>query len=255
MKVIINNFYVNKIPILEISPKKSIDKKALIIIIHGFTGKKENNLYLAYRFARIGYIVVVFDAYLHGELKNSQFESYTRIERISKIPIIITESCLMLSEIIKNYTESMKTIMIGLVGISMGGFIAFQYLSRKNRYNISMVVSLISTPHWLTPFEKTLETDLTSKRYLTQELLDEIDSIQASNFYDNFHNTPILMLNGEDDEKYFLDDVKSTIEDLRTNYDDSNFKSIIYSGDGHQVTDKMIDETEKWINAFIGIST
>lgn len=245
---------VSSIPILEVYDDGLSSKKPLVIILHGFLGQKEENLEFAHRLANDGFFVILPDAFLHGEQKNNEYEQVSMFKKIGKIDEIFLNTTEYINIIIDSYGDSeADTGRIGLIGISMGGCIIYNYLARYNNPGVKAAVPIIATPYWYNHItQDAIETEMPeATKYISEDLLQRISSIEPSNKLKNI-NTPLLMLNGETDSLIPIEDVRKTYKFLKNNYNDANQINFVeYSGADHFATQDMFREAAKWIKTFV----
>lgn len=252
MQITIRERAVSGMLILEMRPDNNLNNSPVLFILHGFGGAKEKELPTGYRFARHGYKVILFDAHLHGELETRAFRESERIARLGKTLEIWTKTCDSTVELVKHYRKQDPSRRIGLLGKSMGGFVVFQYLSRRSKPKIDAAVCLISTPAWASLFEMSNDRYPGMKRYFDKKLLTESRNAQPSNFLEHFRDIPLLILNGKEEQKFSIDDLPAVVDRLKEVYaNNSLVRSVLYDGVGHEVTPMMLNEAEEWLEAFL----
>jgi alpha-beta hydrolase superfamily lysophospholipase len=252
MHMIIRDTVVNSIPVLEMRPDTSPNDSPVLVILHGFNGTKEKELPTGYRFAKRGYTVVLFDAHLHGESETHAFSEHERIAQLGKTLEIWTVTCQRTMALIEQYRRQDSHRRIGLLGKSMGGFVVFQYLSKKPKPTIDAAVCLISTPSWVSLFEMSNARYPGMTCYFSEDYLAEARAAQPINFLEHFEEVPLLILNGQEERKFSIDDLPNVVDRLRGVYTDtSHVRSIVYEGIGHEVTPMMLREAEEWFQVFL----
>lgn len=254
MEIVIRDRTVQNIPLLELSSKNEIYKKPILFILHGYLGRKESGLEIGYRFAKKHSLVILFDAYLHGELETAEFRNSDLLEKASRMLEIMQKTTDSISTILTEYeNEGFADITrTGLLGFSMGGNIVYNYLSRGENSNINAAVCFISTPAWKNAFDRYRKQTPGADKYLTQEIMDTVERTQPSNSLANFKDVPLLMLNGEKDEKASIEEARECYSRLRAIYSKkSHVKLIEYKEVGHEITSEMLDEAEAWIHKFV----
>jgi alpha-beta hydrolase superfamily lysophospholipase len=250
--MIIRDTAVSSIPVLEMRLDTSPNNSPVLIILHGFNGNKEKELPTGYRFAKCGYTVVLFDAHLHGESETQAFRESERIAQLGKTLEIWTATCQRTMALIEQYRRQDSHRRIGLLGKSMGGFVVFQYLSKKTKPKIEAVVCLVSSPSWVSLFEMSNARYPGMTRYFNEAYLAEARATQPINFLEHFEDTPLLILNGKEEQKFSIDDLPNVVERLRGVYTDrSHVRSVVYEGIGHEVTPMMLREAEEWLQVFL----
>ena len=141
MTVVIENFRIDRISMLEITQKGAPEHLPLVILIHGWTGRKEDVLFFAYFLAVRGYVVVSMDAFGHGE--RALKEGWT-VEAFSNLLLQTSDD---INRVIAHYEKDPRVDVsrVGLSGISMGGVITYYYLTREDK-RIRAAVPMIATP-------------------------------------------------------------------------------------------------------------
>ncbi len=254
MEVMIRDRVIQSIPLLELSSKNDIHKRPVLFILHYYLGRKESCLEIGYRFAKKDYLVILFDAYLHGELETAKFKNSDSLEKAGRFLQIMQKTTDSISAILTEYqNEGLADVRTtGLLGLSMGGNIVYDYLSRGENSHIKAAVCLVSSPTWKGAFERYRKQTPGAEKYLTQEIMDATGRTQPSNSLANFKDVPLLMLNGEKDEKAPIEEIRECYEKLRTIYSKkSHVKLIEYEDLGHEITSEMLDEAEAWIQRFM----
>ena len=183
MDIIIRDKKVKGIPLLEVFAADRIAQSPVLFFVHEFGVGKENHLDLGYRYAKKGYIVVLFDAHLHGELETPEFRQLNGVAKLEKLPELWTGTGEYLWTLVRYYKEHPETreSRTGLMGISMGGFAIFNYLSRKARDKIDAAVCLNSSPSWRSSFERVNAKHPGKGIHYTEADLKIIEDIQPSN--------------------------------------------------------------------------
>lgn len=145
MKIIIESKEQRKIPTLHIYNACCREKSPVILILHGYMGKKENHINLAYDYAKSGYYVILFDSFHHGGLKDKNFERLSRLEKDSTIIDIMLETAKFINALIDaNINNPLADInRVALIGFSMGGNIIYQYISKMLSKRVKAALMVI----------------------------------------------------------------------------------------------------------------
>jgi dienelactone hydrolase len=253
MEIIVRNKRIDDIPLLEVFRRDHNSKKPMIILYHGYLGRKESVLLQAYLFATNGFFVVVPDAYGHGERSSGQ---------IVNLFTSITESVSEINKMIDHYRDSREAdyTRVGLAGYSMGGCITFSYLTLKDK-RIKAAVPVISTPDWVSIIENLRTGELLAEfkaqgiikhESEVEEYLKVAKEIQPINHYEAMTDTPLLMLCGEKDNVTPPAGVKRLYEMLSSVFFDKNaLKYSIYPEVGHGDTLEMNLELCEWMKRFV----
>ena len=254
MEIIIRDKNTAGIPLLEVFLADRAAELPILFLVHEFSASKETYLKLGYQFAKQGYFVVTFDAHLHGELETPEFRKLNFTAKLEKLFELWTGTSQYISTLVRYYKKQPPTRIrrIGLIGVSMGGFAIFHYLSQQSKDKVDVAICLNSSPSWLNIFKMMNREHPGMDRHFTEEFLRIVMQIQPSNCLEHFGAVPILILNGEKDDKISLDDLLAAVEGLKTVYPNkSHVKSIVYKGVGHKVIPPMLHESEKWLKRFL----
>lgn len=254
MEIMIRDRTVQNIPLLELSSRNDIHKKPVLFILHGYLGRKESSLEIGYRFVKKHYLVVLPDAYLHGDLETAEFRNSDSLEKASRMLEIMQNTTDFISAILREYQNEGFTDIrgTGLLGFSMGGNIVYNYLSRGENSNIKAAVCVVSTVAWKSAFDRYRKQTPGADKYLTEEIMDATERTQPLNSLANFKDVPLLMLNGEKDETASIEEARECYSRLRAIYSKkSHVKLIEYKELGHEITSEMTDEAEAWIQKFL----
>lgn len=255
MRVIIENKSVCKIPVLDIYNMDAVERQPMIFILHGATGKKENNIERAYEFAKEGFFVVLFDAYRHGELKDENTYSQQDAAEVFKV---YSETSSYINILIDSYKDNSFADFerIGLMGISMGAHTIYNYITKERSPNVKVAVPIIGSPVW-TGFVRRFigyMPDLAQKMDEQQIVRIEkyVDSIQPYKHLQKVKDFPLLMLNGETDERISINDLRNVYTELLGVYSQKDYiKFIEYKGVGHQATQNMMLEARSWFKKYL----
>ncbi len=253
MRIIIEDKRIKEIPALEIYNAESNKKAPVIIMIHGYKGKKENLLKEAYFFARKSYFVIIFDSYLHGELAveelndNPYLELKTLIIRNQTIKFMNT---LMLESNLNPKADSNR---IGLIGISMGGIFIYKYLSQDIiNSGIKAVIPIISPPKIMDIYKSNFENDSQAEKHLVG--FDEISKLEIFEFEQlkKLNDLPLLMINSDNDPYSPIEIIRKSYKEISQSYSDKEkIKSLEYKGIGHILTEDMINKSWDWFNKYL----
>ncbi len=242
MKVNINTYTHEKIPVIEYVPDKP---KKLIFINHGIYGSKDRLMHLlGMPLANIGYHVVAIDADKHGTRSQEPFAS--RDEKKANLFMfdVIKKTA---NDIIRLYEDKYLDAFstFDVLGISMGGYTAY-YLTLLSD-QITTVIAMISSPN----FSASLKLDFaeTQKKSLEEEIERVRNTVMTMDPALRPHEIraqKIIALNGNNDsivpkrhtEKFFEDNPE--IPHIHKVFDT-----------GHRITrpmsEYMIDELKKTV--------
>ena len=250
MQIVIERKEQNKIPTLHIYNICCDKRKPIIFILHGYTGKKENLIEMAYGYARESYYVILFDALHHGELKDKEFEQMSQLEKDSTLVYIMIETAKFINALIDNNINNFRVDInrVALIGFSMGGNIIFEYISKMLSKRVKVAIPCISTPVWGKAVIRYTERTPGAERYFDVKRIREIMKIQPSNFTEGIKELPILIVIGEEDQIVPVDDIKTYYKNLLQNYNDTSKICLEIQKDvGHNITSDSFKKIELWI--------
>lgn len=254
MKVIIENKHISNIPTLEMYNNDISVKKPLVFIMHGLGSAKERNLEYGYKLVQQGFFVVSFDAYMHGEQETEEFKNKNYFEKFLKVFDVVMETTKYIDILIENYKNDSRidTNRIGLVGVSMGGFIIYNYLANNKRNNIKAAVPIISSPYWSNTSREFANKNPDASKYFDEEDLEYIKSIEPINALKAIKDFPLLMINGEKDELISIEGARESLAILKGSYSNKDrIKLIEYQDIGHERGPGMIIDAGKWLKSFV----
>ncbi len=242
----VEKVYVEDIPALVFKPRNTFKGKLpLVLLYHGWSSNKENQVMLASTIALYGSIVLVPDAVNHGERGILDYSDGKNV--VEKFwPTIFT-----------NINESHKLIAYGInvlkadegriavMGHSMGGFTAagvfMTNTDLKTVINISGSFAYEKAEELMLSRFPGVSVDEAHKKEL--RAYDPILKL------DMLNKRPVLMLHGGEDkvvpregEECFYTEAKSLYKN-----NPGDFKLVIYEGGNHSITIKMVEELIIWL--------
>jgi len=131
----------NRIPILMFYHKQE-EKMRAVICLHGWTGNKEGMLAHCLRLADAGFCSVAVDARMHGDRLDPEFWAKFAENFPRTFFTIVVETAKDLGEIVDflETTELINPERIGVMGISMGGFITLVAATLEKRLKVAASV-------------------------------------------------------------------------------------------------------------------
>ncbi len=240
---------INDIPV-RIYYKNDNCKKELLLLSHGFRGNKENWSEKMIVLAEMGFYTVSFDNRYHGERKGMTISEkvFNDEGKISVLALrkVIDETALDVSELIDYFEENanIKKSKVGMMGISLGGFITYASLVRDDR--IAFAVPLISSPFWddipKNPvFLNSNEAEMELKEYAKME--------SPGNRVEKFTGKKILAMIGMNDNHFNVGRVIDFYKELNEKFDPERKDVILKTYDvGHEVNEEMWGDVLKWLS-------
>ncbi|HJO93292.1 MAG TPA: alpha/beta fold hydrolase [Victivallales bacterium] len=145
--------FIGKVPTLFISEQKTEDSnnRSCVLFYHGFGASKDIQMEELISLASNGFLTIGIDNIGHGDRKYSDFDtkfSEDNPERLQNIIEAVNstadEICNIIDYLINN--KIVKPANIGIVGISMGAFIAYKIPVLENR--IKAISAILGTPEY-----------------------------------------------------------------------------------------------------------
>jgi alpha-beta hydrolase superfamily lysophospholipase len=230
--------------------------KPLVVLLHGGGGNKQHVLPLAEQLAERGYFCICPDLANHGE----------RIQ--PGRPLIspgITAQTTRDLELILQQDRSLAGVdgtRVGLVGQSLGGAMAFNYLT-KHADRIKAVCTIVATPNWLAvDFQAAIDmmTHYLASQKRTDAHLKAVGPLlktylfcrQPMNHLRMMRHTALLLLNGCLDPIVRLSGVEAFYRKMTAiNPDRQRVRLIAYPDVGHQQTPAMIPEILAFLDRYV----
>lgn len=233
-KIIIEEFMVDEVPFNQYEDTSQASK-GLVFIQHGFTSNKERGAEnLALDLVRKGFVVVCLDAYKHGKRIQEPFISGEIQEQYFDIFTVVKRTARDIERIFKKlYINRFNSYDI--VGISMGGMIAFYLTTIPN--HISKVVPVISAPDFMKMSLETFSGELEQYRPFVYQRKEYIEKMSPSNHIDKMTFKDMFMLNTTNDPRVSY----KITENFYENEELSNTKFKVYE-DVHRVNEEMQED-------------
>jgi predicted esterase len=253
MQIIIEDGKVKHIPVLDVYHPDISENHPLIIMLHGLSSSKETGLANAYRFAKQGFHIVLFDAFRHGELADGQFQKLDYFQKTLETTTIIRETVKYIEILIEHYqtVDNIDSNRIGLIGFSLGGVIVYKYISEDKNPAVKAAVPVVASPMGGT-LRQLIKKSSEPDRYLDEAKITDAEREAPIHRLKELTDFPLLMLNGVEDDHFSIEDVRACYNQLIKNYtDQQKIKKIEYQNVGHQVTQEMIDEAILWFQKYL----
>lgn len=253
MRIIVEDKQVKNIPVLDVYNLDLKEKLPIIFMLHGLTGYKETGLKNAYKFARQGFYVVLFDAYRHGELADEEFKKLNYYEKTLETTDIILETTKYLNALINYYSfiENADINRCGLIGFSMGGCIVYNFLADKNNPKVKAAIPVIGSPMSGKPLRELLESSPDTINYIDEAKVAYAERKAPYRRLKGLKDLPLLMLNGEKDHIFAIADIRDCYKQWSKNYDHQEMIKKVEFNVGHEVTEEMIDMASEWFHKYL----
>jgi len=252
MDIMVRQTTPQGIPALELVPQDS-GPHPVVLLYHGYAGRKEFILAQGYNLARAGLHVVMPDAWGHGERATSAYcdflEAVTRT--VGEIEGILAASSA------SSTRSGAAPLRAGIAGYSMGGCITFAYLAAGGR-GMAAAAPIIGSPDWVSVFET---TDAQQHIAMVGETIggmtpeayrEQARSLQPLFRLDTFPRIPLLVQNGEADTLIPVGPVRAFCDRLRSRYTAQEMLQFIgYPGIGHADTVEMNLQMASWFRTHL----
>lgn len=140
---------IGEVPVL-VSRPGGHERAPLVLLSHWFSGSKEG---WSDRFDELnekGYVAAALDNRLHGERAGAGFGSLMPGGKLDvpSLRRVMQETAADISDLIDHFSQddSVDCDRIGVVGISMGGFVG--YAALVNDARIKVATPIIASPYW-----------------------------------------------------------------------------------------------------------
>lgn len=249
MDILIRKKTIGSIPLLELSGAGG-ERLPLVLMLHGYAGRKDFMLNQAYFLASQGFTVAMPDAWGHGERNSGGICNF--FEAVIKTADDI--------DILLDYYQGEPAVdagRAGLAGYSMGGCIVHEYAARPGR-RVKAAVPVIATPDWVS----LMNAPETAALFMNYGLINSQEGmaafteaaarVQPLNRMANVAGLPLLMLNGAEDPLMPVWSVERFHEQLKPMYGNAeDLKLSVYPGVCHGDTVEMNIEMAMWFMKYL----
>jgi len=240
----------NGIPLLEMCDTPSACRPPLVIVFHGYTGRKEYCLAQAYNLATRGMYVLLPDAYGHGE-RNAD-------NMVPDFFMSISRTAAEINGLIDAYSNrhDVDATRTGLVGYSMGGCIIFDYLAHES-VRAAAAAPVIATPDLASIMKTPDATSLFQSLGLVgpdgmKPLIARAREVQPTRWGRAVPRVPLLIQNGEEDPLVPASGVRRFYDSIADSYPDTTrIEFVSYPGTGHADTLEMNLRIARWLTRFL----
>jgi len=235
MDILLRTTRQNDVPLLELWRQDLPERCPLVIMQHGYLGRKEFILPQAYLLAASGFFVVAPDACRHGDRSDGTTPALFQSVR---------ETALGLNGLLQAYRDDPRVAagQAGYVGYSMGGLIGFYYLTQP-LVLFNAVCPVIATPDFAAVADAPQTRLMFQQAGLGSEQAYEAQRDEARR--DNpaqrqIRPLPLLIQAGEADPLIPADSIRRFAENIKPQYRNPEDLSVwIYPGQGHADTIEM----------------
>jgi alpha-beta hydrolase superfamily lysophospholipase len=148
MNILTNHHSLRGIPLLEFYDSEFPARLPLVLLMHGFSGRKEDCSTPAYLLAQRGCYAVSFDLHLHGESSQGEFIPANIAPRLAEV---IEHSLDHLHLLVDEYAHHpfVDSSRVGLLGFSLGGSFIYNYLPNRQEAVRAAVANIAGAqPFW-----------------------------------------------------------------------------------------------------------
>lgn len=218
--------------------------RPLVFVAHGLLSRKERHIELCLDLARAGFLACTLDARHHGERATPEAEAGLSGEMNAAFLAAFAEAVVGTVEDLGTLADYFERDRYGVVGHSMGGFIALKAAVTDPR--AAVIVSIAGNPDWagLVPPGARLTPE--QRAWLLRE--------SPLALRDRFRPRPLLLLHGNPDEVVPVYGARALHAALRPRYDaedPSRLALIEYPGAGHALLPDMAARAVDWIARFL----
>lgn len=272
MKLTCETQIVGNIPLLLIYPNAA-RRCPLVFVLHGFGGRKEDGLDLAYRLANRGLFVVAFDAAHHGQRADGVLETFddpqrctypvsSGLDRYVFMHKVVVDTGHDLAAVLSHFTadDRVDAARCGVTGVSMGAFATY-YAAATNPH-IAAAAPIIGMPAFAERWEDAVleastyaewRDQLAQARAAIARDSEFMRSIDPSSKLAAFYPRPLFMLCGDQDtdqpKLYTVRQYRALLPIYADRPDLLRLK--IYDGVGHEVSPAMMDDVTDWFVAHL----
>ncbi len=200
--------------------------------------------------ARAGYYAVALDNRGHGDRKGPDFKSQVFEKdgfNLYEVRRLIKETADDIPRLIDHFSSHKRVDAdrIGMIGVSMGGFIAFRALVIDDR--IGVAAPVIASPYF---DEKPRDVPLINRPEINRTLEVYSQKFSPAYYLDQFFPRAILIQVGGQDKHLDAGRVRQFYEGLKSKYQHrpEKLEFILEKNSGHQFTDSMWRNATKWFN-------
>jgi uncharacterized protein len=240
------------VPILECYPASAVKTLPIILILHGYTGRKEDNLTIARQFAAQGYYAAALDLHLHGELGAQPFVAADVTPRFAEVIEVSRANLTRLVEAYQFEDSPGDGSRIGLLGISLGGAVIHAYLPERSA-EIKAAVGLIAgLPSFMDQTFRSIQP-LYPHFGVTDDLIEALNRWgHGRPLLENVRDFPLLWQYGQADPIIPIERVREAYQAVRGRYAHPEWIELVeYPNTGHETPAEMVTRALGWFKKFL----
>lgn len=254
MKIVETHQRIDGVPVFEFYPADAERKLPVILIMHGFTGRKEDNFMTAYQLAEQGYYAVSIDLHLHGELG---VQPFIPADVSSRLLEIIDELEKNISRLVEAYQDHLLADgqRIGLMGISLGGAVIHAYLPHRSGSVKAAVAMIAGLPPFNDVTFRSVQT-LFPHFGVTDDLIASLGrQAQSALFLEPLSDFPLLWQYGKADPIIPIERVREVFQAVQLGYTRPELMVLVeYENCGHETPAEMYARGHVWFRKFLSTS-
>ena len=251
MKILIDHHTIRNIPVIEFHDAEVTVKLPIVIIMHGFSGRKEDCFMHGYQLAQQGFFAVSVDLHLHGESSPEEFVAAKVTPRITEV---VERSVFNIEQLVAEYSHHAIAdgTRIGLLGISLGGAVIYHYLPKCQPEVRTAVVNIAGAlPFWPISLRKIMQhyPEFGVSEALIAKMEHELRPII---FLDGVSDFPMLMQYGQEDPIVPIEHVRQLYQAVKSHYAHSERIILVeYPKTGHEIPPAMLERGRQWFDEFL----
>lgn len=240
------NIQIGDIPAIILRPNLNQEKLPTIVFYHGWSSRKESQVFRGSIIASLGFQVILPDAIHHGSRGEID---YLESEKTGLFWEVVLNNLNEWKKIKEYIVENLKAdpLRIGVAGHSMGGFTASGIFAEN--MDIKACTTLNGSFNWIKSneiFKKRLNIKM-NEDY--KEIENRISKKNPNSMIENLAQRPILILHGESDSIVSIAPQREFYEDIKEKYENAeDIKMISYPNLDHFVTTNMLEDMCEWFS-------
>ncbi len=231
----IEKILLGQIPTLYVCQSENVDAESpCVIILHGVTNAKEDNLHYAFLMAERGFKVFLPDAQLHGERGHGVNDHKRTFALWDTVLCSIQELSTLKEAIIQQYAIDDSKIILG--GISMGAITTYGALTQYPW--ISAAFSMMGSPAYLR-FSESLYHSFDER---VRKLYPPIDTFKQmlspydlTTHLDKLAGRPLFIWHGDADDVVPIQDDLAFVKQLQADNPHQEVELVVEKDRAHKV--------------------
>lgn len=241
-------YLIAQIPVLACYRQTEGAPKPLVILSHGFKGTKDDLRDKLELLADMEYYAVAMDNRGHGARVEPDFSSQVFQDgklNVYQVRRLIKETAEDIPTIIDHFAADKRidAQRVGMLGVSMGGFVTFRALVIDKR--IKVAAPVIASPYW---DELPADVPALATPEAKHRLAAYAREYAPAHTPERFFPRPILAQIGGKDNHYNGERVKQFYRELENHYhaDAKRVKLLVHEEAGHEFTKPMWTNVVAW---------